>query len=553
MARPSGSYLGDDLQSLQHANDSHVGINMGSFEHLAGSSNTNTSSSSNYHPSSSASAVRSPHLSASTSSANKYSQQSLGPGPSYSSGGMGNLGFDSLESRSSGANSLSNYTSPRLSQASASAVSPNHSTLDRYTAASGLESGLGIAPSFRDGLGRSLSMGHGPQRNQGYRASTGSNLYSGVTQGSSSSQGHGSVSYDSPNTLHAGSSESRRGSYILGSSPTDSHSQHAPSSPYTSLQSASLDPSSASRTATQSRRSSAILNPSSNSQYQASSSGAPRSPATSHDTLMPNPYSPTNTNNPHRYSTSGRPGSNDGGASLMDLSHSHDGSRHSRNASPNRLSINRQGSGQQLSQQYDAQALRGLGDTLPYAYSSHPQQGSGSSSGSATHYLQSSNRASQGPPPRSTTLNSVADAANYASASSTNSMPLDSQRNLVSSDRTSLGARASTNAGLASLRSTGLYGDYTSQISDSASASVDKYNMSGSKSHSSSSRPRRVEGFRKVRDLDDLRPVLDKSTAAATGAAAINDGKAATAAAKTTTRRADPAGGFVSVSYPSIR
>ncbi len=87
----------------------------------------------------------------------------------------------------------------------------------------------------------------------------------------------------------------------------------------------------------------------------------------------------------------------------------------------------------------------------------------------------------------------------------------------------------------------GSSGSMTTTASDNSRTS------SGRRDGGSSGRPsRRNEGFRRVRDFDDLRPVIDKTTAAASGAAAISDGKAATAAALATSRRADPAGGFVS-------
>ncbi|EPQ29288.1 uncharacterized protein PFL1_03043 [Pseudozyma flocculosa PF-1] len=605
MARPSSAYIGDEFSSLQH--DSHVGINMGAYDHLGGGSGGGSAaqyaSASNSH--------RSPQASGS-GSASRYQSGSmappLGPGPSSSTTGLGSLGFDSLDTHSA-SNAISTYASPRLAQAHAGGSSDGYDG-SRYASNATLDPHRGGNGLARDaGLGRSLSMGHATHST--HRASTGSALHSG-SHAATNNHPPTSAPYDQQHhllgpTTSSSSSNSRVSSYAMGNSPGGGGSGSQGAGAMTSLSSALDLPSSSSTghgnsntasgttagmhrqpsnqhpnslmpashlgagtgyggSGSGSRRSSAILGGSSSAHY--GSSAAPRSPNSTHDSLMPSAYSPNHTVGSQRYSTNlgssalGRRNSgSSGGGTFMDLTPPGTGGlRESRGPSPN----------QPQRSQYDAQSLGGLGDTLPYAYTSSSSSAayvnSGGAGSSAKHATGGNLRNSQGPPPRS----SNAGNSDYGAASQSNNSNSWNQAASLSNSRSGAAAtgeshrnidvgvsgRTQTNAGLSSLRSSGLYGDLTSGIHPQASDQGNSYALPAPGDHSrrtsmrkepSSHRPRRaVEGFRRVRDLDDLRPVMDKSTAAASGAAAIADGKAATAAAKTTIRRADPAGGFVS-------
>nr|CDI53065.1 related to YAK1-ser/thr protein kinase [Melanopsichium pennsylvanicum 4] len=207
-------------------------------------------------------------------------------------------------------------------------------------------------------------------------------------------------------------------------------------------------------------------------------------------------------------------------SNLMDISSPREAPR-----SPQQLGQN--------SQQYSnsSAGLDELSDSLPYAYQTNHGQHS-------NQYLSSSGRG------RDDAYASSSQSAgglwpSVAGGSGRGSMILDSR------DRT----------GDSAARNSAIYSDaYFAQhglgIGSSGSMTTASDNSRTSvlrrDAASSGRSSRRNEGFRRVRDFDDLRPVIDKSQAAAAGAAAISDGKAATAAARATSRRADPTGGFVS-------
>ncbi|CDR99736.1 hypothetical protein [Sporisorium scitamineum] len=284
-----------------------------------------------------------------------------------------------------------------------------------------------------------------------------------------------------------------------------------------------------------------LSSPYSNHSSRRSSNAMDTSGSSIRDPASTNPYSP-NTSHSRRFGTNhaatgasaSRSGSHDP-SNFMDMSSPRETAR-----SPRQLDLNHRDSQQQLSQQYTSSGGAGLGDLsdgLPYAYQSgHAQQ---TTSG---QYLASSGR------PSGSGYASSAQAAgglwpSTNAGSGRGSMILDSSsRDARSGDSTS--------------RNSAIYSDGTSfaqhglGIGSSGSmttASDNSRTSSARRDAGPSARSsRRNEGFRRVRDFDDLRPVIDKSTAAASGAAAISDGKAATAAARATSRRADPAGGFVS-------
>uniref|UniRef100_V5GM75 Protein kinase n=2 Tax=Kalmanozyma brasiliensis (strain GHG001) TaxID=1365824 RepID=V5GM75_KALBG len=248
------------------------------------------------------------------------------------------------------------------------------------------------------------------------------------------------------------------------------------------------------------------------------------------DPTSGNPYSP-NTSHSSRFGSSNAAAGASGSRSA-----SHDTTNFMDVSSPREA----QRSPHQLSQQYSSSnaGLGDLSDGLPYAYqSSHGQQSA------SNQYLSSSGRQS----------GRYGAEGGYAS-SSQGAGGLWPSAN-IGSGRGSM-IMDSSSRGDSTTRNPAIYSDGTSfgqhglglGSSGSMTTASDNSRTSSSRRDGGSSgrSSRRNEGFRRVRDFDDLRPVIDKTTAAATGAAAISDGKAATEAALATSRRADPAGGFVS-------
>ncbi|PWY99907.1 hypothetical protein BCV70DRAFT_114596 [Testicularia cyperi] len=550
MSRPSmGTYFGDDPSSLPLHRDSHVGINMSGLDPITGAM-SGTLPSSAYPPSpNSLRAAQSAHGHGSSSYA-KFQHQAV--------------------------------TSPRSlhsHQPGYQQQNANDAGFDRYSLDPSQQS---AGASYRsDGLARSLSMGHGSQHGGSRSSSNAAAAAAASAAGmflspqSGNAQAH-PVSSTSPSSATNYASQaylsatspagSRHSSFIMSggssstTSPQNAYSSGLPPGPGPSHPGSLLPAYSNSN----SRRSSNAMDTSgSSSSYQ--STALPRSPNSSHEALMSNKaYSP-NTSHPHRFSTNLggipqiRSSSNEsGGANLMDISTARD------SRSPHQTGLKQRSSNQHLAQQYDtgAAGLGDLSDSLPYAYQGNSVQLGGTSGGSQFLHASSNRSSQQAGPPRSSGEGAYGSASGGGAAglwpssisgNHRSSMILDPSRGLSNSG---MGGSGADRSGYNTARNSVMYLDSSSLapqglgIGSSGSmttASDNSRTSSASKRESGVHRSsRRNDGFRRVRDFDDLRPVIDKSTAAATGAAAISDGKAATAAAIATSRRADPAGGFVS-------
>ncbi|KAJ9476275.1 Dual specificity protein kinase YAK1 [Pseudozyma hubeiensis] len=533
MSRHSGAFFGDDVNSLPLHNDPHVGINMSGLDAL-NAQHSAMAANNPYPPS--PSSVRSPHSShGHTSSSTKYTQ-----GASSSSSAA-----------------TANYTSPRLHHSQAAAfglTDPSSSSSERYSFDNQQQQQqpqqhhhLSSQAAYRnEGLGRSLSMGHGSHPSQSRSAShtsaTGSAMYlspqTGAAQasGSNSSSGHGTANYLSS----LSPSGMRHSSFISGGGGGSGVASNlSPQSSYSGLPNLS---SGSSHPASLLPAPQMLSSPYSNHSSHRSSNAMDTSGSSIRDPASGNPYSP-NTSQSSRFSSSNNAASSGPSApragghdpsNFMDVSSPRDAAR-----SPRQLT--HRTSQQQLSHQYAGSGSAGLGDLsdgLPYAY--HSNQAHGQQTGTA-QYLSSGGRPSGG----AYASSSQAAGSLWPSGdagSGRGSMILDPSSRDRSSDSTA--------------RNSVIYSDGTSfaqhglgigSTGSMTTASDNSRTSSARRDAGSSIRPsRRSEGFRRVRDFDDLRPVIDKSTAAASGAAAISDGKAATAAARATSRRADPAGGFVS-------
>lgn len=537
MSRNSAAFFGDDVNSLPLHNDPHVGINMSGLDAL-GAQHPSMAANNPYPPS--PSSIRSPHSShGHASSSTKYTHPA----------------------NSSATPAAANYTSPRLhhSQAATFSLTDASGVSERYSFDNQQQQQhhhqhLASQPAYRnDALGRSLSMGHGSQASQSRSAShasvAGSSMYlspqSGTNQAtaSSSSPSHTSSGGTATHLSSLSPTGMRHSSFISSSSSSGgagarggSTTANSPHSSYTGLPSLS---SGSSHPASLLPAPQMLTSPYSNHSSRRSSNAMDTSGSSIRDAASTNPYSP-NTSHSSRFTSSNataaasapRTGSHDS-SNLMDVSSPRETAR-----SPRQLT--HRSSQQQLSHQYATSGAAGLGDlsdTLPYAYHStqnHAQQSVPSS------YLSSNARPSGGYATSSQAAGALWPSGDPASGRA--SMILDPASRDRSGDSTS--------------HNSAIYGDGTSfaqhglgigSVGNMTTASDNSRTSSARRELASSGRPsRRSQGFRRVRDFDDLRPVIDKSVAAASGAAAVSDGKAATAAARATSRRADPAGGFVS-------
>lgn len=538
MARPSSrAFYGDDLNQLQH--DS-VGINMGGVDpqqHAHQQHHHQQQQPHSYGLPSSSSSSRpdgnAPQRSPLASS--RYPTSSASPlsaGPTVTSTGLGSLGFDTFDGRS--AASISAYTSPRLAHAAAGVQGA-----DKYMASS---------TSKDSGLGRSLSMGHA--------------AYQGQQQASLSHQGQ-AYSQASPISSHASQFQGLSPSMAPASSRgTDSYRPREYGQPSYSEGSPSMQGSSSS-----SARSHNLL-PTVNTTGLTPSHlmSTPYSPGSRASVIVESPrfanphhelpasvspgvssanaaaYAPSMSthNNAQRHSnyddlsagTGGRRGSSGeslSGGGFMDYVPSSSARQPSRNLSPARLShrSSRQHlkqdefAGLPTHQSYNAQALGGFGDSLPYAYTSSSGAPSSGSAATASHALQSPYQAQHGhAPPRGAPLSGSTPMWSGTTGTDRPSNNYDGHFSSpkLSADRAD--GYANSGAGLDSVTSP-LRTDFARLGREADGATRERQ-----------TRPQ-VRGFRRVRDASDLRPNVEK----------IADGNG---------RRADPTGGFVSVSVSLV-
>ncbi|PWN47223.1 hypothetical protein IE53DRAFT_261428 [Violaceomyces palustris] len=519
-----------------------------------------------------------------SSSSSKYVPNM--PGTSSSSSGLGSLGYEKVDSRA--AASISAYASPRLAHAHAHAqnggfAGREQQGSDRYMASGGSSSGpdpsiigsggggrVNNAYGSRDsGLGRSLSMGHVAYQNQHAHRSQASNAGSAYLNPHQSSQGFAQGGQQ--HHLHPTSpTSSSNPHYTLASSPgSSSHSHqsgshsgyaHGGGDPSSTAHPAGLLPTVNTSSLGANHLMANIYSSGQRTSTIADSSGAyggaaPRSPGTIHDSTMANPYSPSSSSM-NRYggglggghgSVKAGSGDSSQAGALMDLG-SQPSRRDSMQPSP-RLSLNQRSSQGQLRQQYDSQALASVGDTLPYAYSSGQLTGPSTSSYMSQAHPQTQPNAlsPRGPPPRSSGGGAASSSGDASGSSLWPQSTGSTIRGNNSMEAGSSGsARGVSGGDRVALQSDRLSATATSVVqAGGGTSSRNSVLMAKKPSQQQSSRvPGSSEGFRRVRDLDDLRPIVDRSV---TATSTVADGTSAgNTLAKETARRADPAGGFVS-------